>query len=218
MEYILLIMNCEKYRLKAEIQKNGWIKKIPSYITYFHVIGKPELNKEYEIDIFNHILYVNTKDDYNSLPHKVIHAYKTILQLYPNLKYIFKTDDDQMLINPRFFDMVKQYIERSNFTLNYGGHKLSIQPYISKYNLVHPELPSNLLMKETTYCTGRFYFLSRKVLLDLVEEYDNIKKEYFEDYAIGLYMPKYYKDNILHLKTDAFFIDQEQYISISDKQ
>jgi Galactosyltransferase len=207
MEYILLIMNCEKYKIKAELQKGSWLKKLPPYITYFHVLAKD--CDDYEIDYVNHILYVNTKDDYNSLPHKVIHAYKTILRICPNLKYIFKTDDDQMLTNPRFFDMVKQYIERSNYTLDYGGHKLSIQPYISKYHLVHPELPSNLLMKETTYCTGRFYFLSRRVLLDLVEEYDNIKKEYFEDYAIGLYMPKYYKDNILHLKTDSFFIDQE---------
>ena len=102
-DFILLILNCEKYKYKAEKQKETWLKYLPDNLLYFHVIGKKIENinennseNEYEIDDENKVLYVNTKDDYNSLPDKVITAYKIINKLY-KFKYIFKTDDDQML-------------------------------------------------------------------------------------------------------------------------
>ena len=37
-EYILLIMNCEKYAWKADIQKDSWLKTIPSSLPYFHIV------------------------------------------------------------------------------------------------------------------------------------------------------------------------------------
>jgi len=42
--FILLIMNCEKYRYKAEQQT--WLEQIR--IPYFHVIGKENLKTSYE--------------------------------------------------------------------------------------------------------------------------------------------------------------------------
>jgi hypothetical protein len=38
-------------------------------------------------------------------------------------------------------------------------------------------------------------------------KYNEIKSEYFEDYAIGLYLDEKYKTNLLHLITNNFFID-----------
>ena len=89
-DYILLIFNCQKYRYKAEFQKTGWLQTLPVNIIYFHVIGNPSLENDYSIDTTNKILYLKVEDDYNSLPKKVIRAYKTISKLY-TLKYIFKT-------------------------------------------------------------------------------------------------------------------------------
>ena len=43
-EYIMLIMNCKKYLKKDEFQKKTWLKNMPSYLRYYHVIGDTELN------------------------------------------------------------------------------------------------------------------------------------------------------------------------------
>ena len=84
-EFIMLIMNCKKYTKKADYQKQTWLKTLPSYIKYYHVIGDNNLETEYKFDEESQILYVKTADDYNSLPKKVITSYKAI-----NETFIFK--------------------------------------------------------------------------------------------------------------------------------
>ena len=49
-DFILLIMNCQKYRYKAEHQKNTWLKNISSNFIYYHVIGNESLEKEFIFD------------------------------------------------------------------------------------------------------------------------------------------------------------------------
>ena len=39
-------MNCKKYIKKAQFQKMTWLKLLPSYIKYYHVIGDPDLKTE----------------------------------------------------------------------------------------------------------------------------------------------------------------------------
>ena len=77
-DYILLILNCDKYKYKAELQKKIWLNTLTNNITYFHIIGNSNIgnNNEYIFDNSNNILYVNTPDDYLSLPNKIITAIK----------------------------------------------------------------------------------------------------------------------------------------------
>jgi hypothetical protein len=211
-EFILLIFNCFKYRFKAEKQKETWLQHLPNNLLYFHVLGNPELESDYMIDEKEHILYVKTADDYNSLPKKVINAYKTINKLY-NYKYIFKTDDDQMVGNPRFFSILMNVLD-SKYSLplnkrpHYGGNKITVnQAYKSEYYRIHPELPNDLIVKSTTYCNGRFYFISDDVVQILLKKEESICSEYLEDYAIGYNIPDYLKINIMVLDTDKYFKD-----------
>ena len=111
-DFILLIFNCEKYRYKALKQKDTWLQQLPPNIIYYHVLGQvqrtnlnPDLKQDYIIDEQERVLYVNVGDDYNSLPKKVIAAYKSINSIY-DFKYIFKTDDDQNVKNIRFFNIL----------------------------------------------------------------------------------------------------------------
>ena len=208
-DYILLIMNCKKYRPKAVMQKNTWLKNLPSYIRYYHVIGNPELETDtgFLFDESEKILYVKTKDDYVSLPHKVIASYEAINSNF-DYKYIFKTDDDQILGNLRFFDMVKGMVEQLDPKVHYGGNVVDVkQAHFSMYHKIHPELPENLPILPIKYCNGRFYFLSKDAVLVLLNKKKAISKEYFEDYAIGLHLDDFYKDNVLHIQTDQFFKD-----------
>jgi hypothetical protein len=201
-DYILLIMNCRKYAFKADMQKNGWLKMLPNNILYYHVIGDETLDVNYRFSNEEKVLYVKVPDDYNSLPSKVIQSYLAVIMTF-QFKYIFKTDDDQTLTDHHFFDNLIQQIEFKS--PDYGGNPVVIQKeHISEYYNYHPELPHNIVVKETMYCNGRFYILSKNAVINVLEKMDAFKEEYFEDYAIGYHMTDHIKQNFLFIQNNVF--------------
>ena len=58
------------------------------------------------------------------------------------------------------------------------------------------------------FCNGRFYFLSKKVIVDLITKKDDIKKQIIEDHGIGLYIDKEFKKTILNFDTKNTFFDE----------
>jgi len=208
--FILLIMNCKKYQCKANIQKETWLKTIPSNLLYYHVVGDETMENNFEFDEENHILSVKTPDDYNSLPWKVIQALDAIEQTF-DYEFVFKTDDDQMLVKPLFLKTLLGLLEVKTPKPNYGGRIIEIkQPYLSEYHRIHPELPPKIPLYKTNYCNGRFYFLSRFSILDLLTKREKIKQEYLEDYAIGFHLHEIYKQNMMEIKNDDYFKDMEE--------
>ena len=208
-DFVMLIMNCKKYEKKALFQKMTWLKNIPSYLRYYHVIGNETMDTNFKFDDENNILWVKVTDDYNSLPNKVITAYEAIYDTF-NFKYIFKTDDDQILVKPQFFDTLVNLITNMIPTPHYGGYIVDVtKPYLSQYYRLHPELPENLPLYVTKYCSGRFYFLSKSAISNLINNRENIIQEYLEDYAIGFNLDDRFKQNILSLATNKFFTDIE---------
>jgi hypothetical protein len=207
-EYIMLIMNCKKYLKKAKFQKMTWLPKIPSYLQYYHVIGEPDLDTRYKFDNENNILWIKVEDDYNSLPKKVIRAYEAVYETF-DFKYLYKTDDDQILVNEKFLDVVRGITSNSK-KIHYGGYIVDVkQNYLSQYHKIHPELPEYLPILQTKYCSGRFYFLSKQALANVISKKNLIEKEYLEDYAIGFNLDQYYKLNMTNLATNKFFTDIE---------
>ena len=208
---LLLIMNCVKYKNKATKQRETWLKGLQ--IPYYHVLGNPELEANYQFDDQERILWVKTPDDYNSLPKKVISAYAAVQQSFPAIQYIFKTDDDQMLQsnNPnKFIDNINKMLERRMQTakIHYSGNIVDVpKAYLSQYYRIHPELPKELPVYVTKYCSGRFYILSMEAVAYLITKRDLIFQEYLEDYAMGMHLHNRYKNPMLHLDTDIFFKD-----------
>ena len=208
-DYILLIMNCKKYYKKAEYQKKTWLLNLPSYIKFYHVIGEEDLDCDYTFDHRENVLFVKTADDYNSLPKKVVAAYNALYNTF-NFKYIYKTDDDQILVKPKFFDTLKGLIDqRSN--IHYGGYIINVtKNHLSQYHKIHPELPANLPILQTKYCSGRFYFLSKEATECVIRKQEKIGKEYFEDYAVGYHLDETFKTNMLGITTNVIFRDIEE--------
>jgi hypothetical protein len=207
-EFILLIMNCKKYEHKAEIQRNTWLKQLPSSLKYYHVIGEEDMSYDYDFNDETHMLKVKTRDDYNSLPKKVISSYHAIIKEFPNIQYIFKTDDDQNLKDIRFLDIVLKTLNKMPKVYHYGGFLVNVpKPYLSQYHRIHPELPEYLPIYATKYCNGRFYFLSKEAVLDLVSKKEQISSLFLEDYAIGFHLHEKYKQSILELQTQKYFVD-----------
>jgi len=214
-DYILLIFNCVNYRYKALRQQETWLQELPGLqnkLVYYHVMGDPNLPDNYIFDETLRILWLRVADDYNSLPKKVIHAYEAVSKVY-QFKYIFKTDDDQYVRPVKFFDTLikvlnSRYQDLTN-RIHYGGHVINVnETYKSEYYRLHPELPQDLIVHKTKYCSGRFYLLSHMAVTSLLIKKDDICNEYLEDYAIGYHMPiPAFKEKIMNLKTDEFFID-----------
>jgi hypothetical protein len=210
---ILLVMNCVKYKYKATKQRETWLKGLQT--PYYHVLGNPDLETNYQFDNDERILWVNTPDDYNSLPKKVIVAYAAVQQTFPEIQYVFKTDDDQMLQsnNPnKFFENINKLLEKRKQTkkIHYAGNIVDVpKAYLSEYYRIHPELPKELPVYVTKYCSGRFYILSSEAITDLILKRDKISNEYLEDYAIGMHLNNRYKNTILHLDTNLFFKDMD---------
>ena len=208
---LLLIMNCVKYEYKAAKQRDTWLKGLE--IPYYHVLGNLELEANYQFDDQKRILWVKTPDDYNSLPKKVLSAYAAVQQSFPAIQYIFKTDDDQMLQsnNPnKFFDNINKMLERRMQTakIHYSGNIVDVpKAYLSQYYRIHPELPKELPVYVTKYCSGRFYILSMEAIAYLITKRELIFQEYLEDYAMGMHLHNRYKNPMLHLDTDIFFKD-----------
>lgn len=206
-KYIMLIMSCQRYQKKASYQKMTWLRSLPAHLRYYHVMGDEEMDADYRFDEPNKILWIKVKDDYVSLPKKVIRAYNVISERF-QFEYLFKTDDDQILQNERFLQVVMGLTTRVE-KVHYGGQIVRIKDHLSQYHKIHPELPPNLPMKETDYCSGRFYFLSDDAVHDLLKKQANIEAEYFEDYAIGYNLSPEYKYNMMNLQTPKFFLDIE---------
>jgi hypothetical protein len=205
-DFILLILNCKKYHFKALKQKESWLKNF-TLMPYFHVIGEPDLDNNYKFDHDNHILYVKTPDDYNSLPKKVIAAFSAV-NLEFTYEYILKTDDDQMVNNINFFATIQSILKNKTPKIHYAGNIVDVlKPYLSQYNKIHPELPKNLPLFETRYCNGRFYALSALAIQQLISKTEAICKEYLEDYAIGYNLDPVLKKNMLHIDTNKYFKD-----------
>lgn len=210
-DYLLLIMNCVKYRKKALVQKSDWLQRIPSYLKYYHVIGNEKMEEDFLIDEEERIIWVKAKDDYNSLPSKVIAAFSAIQQTH-TFKYIFKSDDSVLLQNDKFFDTIIGVITRMVPKVHYGGKIVNVEiPYMSKYYLLHPELPKDMIIQSTKYCTGSLYFLSSEAVSNLISKRESVCKEYLEDYAVGLNLHPFFKKIMLPISTDKYFKELEEW-------
>ena len=73
-------------------------------------------------------------------------------------------------------------------------------------------------MQQTKYCSGRFYFLSKAGVQNLITKKKDLEQEYLEDYAIGLNLGHFYKEHMLFIDTNKYFIDSLALGQTNDEQ
>ena len=207
---LLMILNCVAYRHKADRQRATWLSTIS--IPYYHVLGDPLLPTEWQFDDVRKELWIRVADDYPSLPQKVIRAFRALDTRF-RFRYLLKTDDDQQLQQPRFLSTLVSVLLSSTSSVHYGGQLVHVtRPHVSQYYRVHPELPTNLVIQATRYCSGRFYVVSADLVTYLYTQCkEAIEHETFEDYAIGYHVPEQYKSgpSFLPLRTTHAFVDDD---------
>ena len=96
---------------------------------------------------------------------------------------------------------------------HYGGQIVDVQiPYLSQYFTIHPELPQDMIIHKTEYCSGRFYYLSTEAVTNLISKRKKIEEEYLEDYAIGLNLNPILKKVMIHIQSDEYLQDMDNNI------
>lgn len=201
MKCVLLILSCEKHTHYALKQKQSWLKHIPHY---YHLIGSKKMcgDNRYVFDETNKIIYTKTDDDYLSLSAKVITGFLAIYQT-KQVDYIFKTDVNQMLIQPDFFKILIDTLKVNNIC--YGGHALHLKTHTSSLYTTHPEFPRDVTLEGCTYCTGPFYLLHISAVENLLYKYPLIYNCLVEDHSMGYYLDTRFRNKLLSLDTQNIF-------------
>jgi len=172
----IAIISCKKYlnrKLKHSMINNSF--------PYRYFIGDIDENE------CNDVVYLKCPDNYESLPIKVCESFKWIRKNYPEVDYIFKTDDD---ISINFNDFLKTFYEISLKRINFCGKVVNLKK--SCYTTWHygkcenKSLEQPFLRCKTKYCQGAGYFLSSKAVDIFISHENDVRKEHiFEDYAVG---------------------------------
>jgi len=204
--YIILIQSCKKYYdTRAQKQINGWLKDLPSFIKYYHIIGDISIENNH-IDNEKNIIYVKEKDDYCNVGGKLIEALE-LLNKTCDFEYILKTDDDQNIAYKNSILDIVNIIQNKKYF--YGGKLITIENhYPILHRQMHSEITINLLEK-ATYSNGRFILFSK----DSIEYYSQvdikteIKNREVDDHAFGYLLDYGKKNNILYLDSDIYFKD-----------
>jgi GR25 family glycosyltransferase involved in LPS biosynthesis len=174
------ILSCEKYKDRRNKQD---LKLCPFEYRYF--IGNPELIEPLE-KREEKIVYLPCKDDYTSLPQKVYEMIKWINSNYPQIDYIFKTDDD---IKFNFLHLIENFQNISLKKFEYAGLSVDCKEYYSDYLKKKDSSEPLIKVPNTKYCPGGGYFISKKCVDILLS---NLLKEntVFEDQSVGYCLNK----------------------------
>lgn len=170
------ILSCKKYQSRRDQQDLSG-----SIFGYLYFIGDPKLT---EAKILDNIVFLPCEDGYEYLPHKTREMLRWILQNKPEVKFIFKTDDD---IRFNFGSLSENYKHVLNNMVDYSGNVVNTNGYVSTYHF--GKCDSNINEKvvrvgKASYCSGGGYFLSRRSAEIIV---GSEIKEYiiFEDHFVG---------------------------------
>jgi len=201
-----MILNCKKYRYKAQRQIDSWLKEIT--LPWFHIIGDPELSTEFLEDSENSIIYVKCKDTYEQLPIKTHLGISAINKIFPDLKYILKTDDD-MVCEIKELHEVLEKIEG----YDYGGNPWFSGTYECTYHYanVDEEFRKPVPLVGITYSTGRFYFISAVAIKKIIESREWFNSNMFEDYAVARLIQTIPNIKIVHFHSPSVFKSRHLY-------
>jgi len=184
--YFFLIYSCKKYLKKATVIYDLVSNKLPDCKTYI-IYGNPALQK-YEI-IDDKYLVLNVGDNYEDLTNKTLCLLKTALLINPEIKGIFKCDDD-IIPNICYLNNTIKLLQKKE--IDYMGMSLKIKAHRSDWHYNKCSNNSYNTMKlvpECNYATGPIYYLGIKSIQTLCN--NQLEKYFAEDATIGYNLNKH---------------------------
>lgn len=169
-EYLFIIYSSKKNIKKSEQVYNIINGNIPN-CKIFIAYGENTPISRIKEDKY---LVLNCGDTYEDLCEKTICLMKTICTLFPNMKGVFKCEDDIIINYKTFFDFYNVVVRDLP---NYAGRYCKTQ--FNKPMKLH----------ETTYATGPLYYLSKKSIEYL--QFIDYKQYFYEDVMVGYILSKF---------------------------
>ena len=184
-KFFLGVITCEKYKHKI-IEQNFMNMNLPFKFKYF--VGNPSLTEAVE-DKLNNIVYLPCPDNYESLSRKVYCMLDWIIKTHPDILYIAKLEDDVKINKESFLIYIKE-IAKAKY--EYCGVKTNIKKEkVTKRHFGKTEDPEltnkEIILPKTRYCEGSAYFLSRKSVNIILEDFwkPETGTTIYEDQSIG---------------------------------
>lgn len=190
--YILLVTNCIQREHLATEQYNTYLSDVHKYpIRYIRYVGDPCLNDEWVFDEQHNLLTVRSKDDYVNLSHKLRLALKAIHSLFPDIKGVFKTDDDIQINIKNLYDILETHSD-----CDYFGKVIDGKSYCSNYLQsktyvyeIYPILKKSLIhVVDGSYCAGGGFYISRKAINYIINDpvmFNPFPSNYMDYYDTG---------------------------------
>lgn len=184
-EYVYIIYSCFKNRDKSELLYALLDKVVNEKTTnkLYILNGVPNLKHDHSIINDKHLL-VKCGDNYEDLCEKTIQLMKTISAAFPNIRGLFKIDDD-IIPNITHLREFIDTIERND--IDYSGRMIEVSQHYSRChygkcsNTKH-KIPK--LCHGCKYATGPLYYLSKKSI-DVLSSVLNYDSYFFEDIMVS---------------------------------
>ena len=197
-DYIFIIYSCKKNIDKANKLYDKIYDKIENCKVY--IIYGDDIVNDYEINS-NKYIVLNVEDDYEHLNKKTLRLLQTINRIFPNIKGLFKCDDD-IIIN---LNSVNDFISTNKIiNVYYSGHVTqTFEYYTMNRSRRYP----------VKYCGGPLYYLNHKAIKCFINENIKIHMIPYEDVMVGYHLIKYniyptisclYSNNIINSPTMSY--------------
>lgn len=184
--YFFFIYSCKKYLKKASLVYDLLVNRLTDCKVYI-VYGNPA-ESTYKI-VDDKYLVLNVGDNYEDLTDKTLCLLKTALLINPEIKGIFKCDDD-IIPNTVYLNNTLELLQKQE--INYMGLSIKVSPHYSPghYNKCSDKsYNTKRFVPGSYYATGPIYYLGRKSIQTLCN--NQLEKYFAEDATVGYNLNKY---------------------------
>jgi hypothetical protein len=160
--------------------------RLPDCKTYI-IYGNPALSAYQIID--DKYLVLPVGDNYEDLTDKTLCLLKTALLINPEIKGMFKCDDD-IIPNIVYLNNTIELVNKQ--TVDYMGMSIKIKTHHSKWHFnkcSNASYNKEIVAPGCNYATGPIYYLGLKSIQTLVNR--PIEKYFSEDITVGYNLNKY---------------------------
>ena len=185
-KFFFFIYSCKKYLKKATLLYDLLSNRLNDCKIYI-IYGNPALSN-YEI-IDDKYLVLNTGDNYEDLTNKTLCLLKTTLLINPEIRGIFKCDDD-IIPNVTYLNNTIEMLNKKD--IDYMGMSIKVSPHYSPGHYNKCSNNSYNVMKfvpGSNYATGPIYYLGISSITKLVNS--PVEQFFAEDTTIGYNLNKW---------------------------
>ena len=200
--FLFTIYSCKKNLEKANLLYSIMKNRL-DFCKIVILYGDPTINDSFVLKDDKYLI-LKCGDLYEHLSEKTVCLFRTVRSLYPEIKGVFKCDDD-IIPNLKHLNLHIQYLLDND--IHYSGNSYKINGYVSDSHFSKP-IPEMFrvpfFVPSCTYCTGPIYYLGKKAL-DKFDHTVPLQLNFFEDAMVGAHLNRFhiYPDSV-NLYSDNF--------------